>query len=140
MMDRALARPLRYLQRVRRGKPAHQERKLSVVDSLFFWRIPTSQVELSVRRLKAYQRWVARPSNHVAEIAAVFGTTKMDREQDTFRTNEGKLTTFSTPWAVQFMDDVKSLCAVADVPHVYAAVEQDYRSLFVDTQLGEDFA
>eukprot|EP00969_Alexandrium_andersonii_P340260 15040427-Alexandrium_andersonii.AAC.1 len=77
-------------------------RSMSNQSVMKHWRVADTFTELRVRRLRMYQRWAARPRHFVQALAAVFGTTMLEKTRGYHCMNDyGCLTDGSTPWAVQ---------------------------------------
>ena len=131
-MDRALARQLRYLCRKRLGGK-EGDRRLSVKEVFGFWKIADTETELTVRRIKTYQRWAKAPTNHVQELAAVFGHTISDRDHERERTQpDGSNGKHPTPWAKTFWSDIDKLGETEDGLAWRKDVGNDYRKVFCD--------
>ncbi|CAK0911273.1 unnamed protein product, partial [Prorocentrum cordatum] len=77
------------------------------------WKINRASDELRIRRLKWYQKWAAFPEAHSQVTAAVFGSTPLDLRHGTPRLEEGRISTYSTPWAYQYLQDLQYLRAQA---------------------------
>ena len=140
-MDNALARLLRYMMRMRLGKPA-EGRRIPQREVFLYWRICPCRLELLSRRLRAYQRWAGQPKQHVAELGAVFATTRLDKEAERPRTSTtGGLLPTSTPWAHQFYEDIENLSEAMEEECWWAAAARaDYASLFRSGPVSEAFA
>ena len=74
------------------------------------WRLTPLVVELQIRRIKRAQRWAENPQRHVQELAAVFGTMKAEKARGVERMGPLlEVTPPSSPWAHQFLADVKNM-------------------------------
>eukprot|EP00959_Pyramimonas_sp_CCMP1952_P147368 3084024-Pyramimonas_sp.AAC.1 len=73
------------------------------------WRVNGSAGELRVRRLKRYQRWSQFPNDHEAVLTAALGTSKSDQSIGVKRITEHKNIRQPTPWAKQYIEDMRYL-------------------------------
>ena len=105
-----------------------------------FWRIADIFTELRVRRLREVQRWSAKPEQHSAELAAVFGTSRCELDRGISRLQDGKINKDSaTPWAVQMQTDLLVLGTVLEAEDWCQRVVADIREIFRDGWVRDDF-
>ena len=76
------------------------------------WRLLPLSLELSVRRLKRAQGWASNPRHHCQVLAAIFGVMQLEEQLEVnFKRvkDDLKLNKNSTPWATQFVEDLRLL-------------------------------
>ena len=78
-----------------------------------FWRLAPTAVELAVRRVKWYQRWIRTPEQNRQIISIMFGTARFESDHFPTLDAEGRICDTAHRFAHQFGNDVK---LVSDFP------------------------
>eukprot|EP00959_Pyramimonas_sp_CCMP1952_P044966 939366-Pyramimonas_sp.AAC.1 len=77
------------------------------------WRLPRTATALRMRRLKWYQQWARQPHECSNVVAAIFGSSVMERLAGISRLERGdRVGQQSTPMAKQYLADLEALAAV----------------------------
>ena len=147
MLDSAVARVGRVSmlgKAVTRNDSGEVVQGLSNLSVLRFWRIASSTIELSVRRLKWLQKMVAFPADYQLVISAIFGTTRGELDAGLVPTvsHDGTVNVGigTSPWAEQLLKDFFRLAVLDDAASLVDHVGARLMLLFYDKNLGEEFA
>ncbi|CAK0854406.1 unnamed protein product, partial [Prorocentrum cordatum] len=115
-IDSTLAKLLRCLMKGSAATEYDNGRVRTIPNSEVFdhWKLSRTATELRIQRIRWWQQISREPDNHRQVLTAMFGTTELDMQLGRRRLNQvGTLTKYSTPWAVQCLEDLKFVAQFA---------------------------
>ncbi|CAK0875730.1 unnamed protein product, partial [Prorocentrum cordatum] len=115
-IDSTLAKLLRCLMKGSAATEYDNGRIRTISNSEVFdhWKLSRTATELRIQRIRWWQQISKEPDNHRQVLTAMFGTTELDMQLGRRRLDQvGTLTKYSTPWAVQCLEDLKFVAQFA---------------------------
>ena len=102
-----------------------------------YWKLPSVQTELRIRRITMYKTMAAHPLDSVLPMAAAFGQMRAEQQRGMAAPiNNDNITETATPWAKQFQDDILKWAAHnAEVQNILAEVQNRVFSLFTHPEV-----
>lgn len=129
-LDPTVYRMLSYPSAMRRTHSEGEHRRPPATELRRQWHVATMRAEMAVRRALLYQAWAKDPICHRQVLAAVFATQRVDHLRGVSRLVDGRVVEHSTPWAHQFVADIRRLGALEAASWVSELADQPATLLF----------